>query len=127
MFASTSRAIVASASSLRVHVARLIERQTFATSAAAASAAAAAAVSPLELTRLERPTMTEFSEFRAKNPSVPFLVSGALDGLGWKLSEWSPKDLRDRFGDVEVPLEVRVCTILFFRAYCVSPRRWSIF
>ena len=98
MFASTRHA-VASSSWMHARVISRFEGRTFAASAAAASL--------LELTRLERPTRREFSDFRAKSPSVPFLVGGALAELGWKLSEWSPKDLRDRFGDVEVPLEVR--------------------
>lgn len=66
----------------------------------------AAAASRLELTRLERPTPSEFLDLRRRSPGVPFLITGALDDLGWAMSRWSPKDLRDRFGDVEVPLEV---------------------
>jgi hypothetical protein len=72
-----------------------------------AAAAAAAAASVLELARLHKPTRREFLKFRREQPGCPFVIFGALDDLGWKLSQWTPKDVRDRFGDVEVPLEVR--------------------
>lgn len=100
MFASTRCAAVTSevASLLRAHVVRLVNPRHF---------FAAAGASLLELPRLDKPTEREFLAFRRENPGVPFLLGGgALDELGWKLSNWSPKDIRDRFGDVEVPLEV---------------------
>ena len=102
----SAAADVASSSLRRRRDVHVEQRRGF---AAAAAAAADAAVSLLELTRLERPTKREFLAFRAANPEVPCVMRGAVADLGWKLSEWSPKDLRDKFGDVEVPLEVGCC------------------